>query len=467
MNKQMRFLHKTTMNIMNHLDFDELIHALVCQAAQLVLASAGFIYLIDSTKQIVHCTVVEGENQKITYYPLPTDEGVIREVLKSGKPLVTDDYSQYAQPLADPLLNQLKTFVVVPIYSAKEIIGTIGVIYDKVQAVSTEKLELLSVLADLTAVAIDNARLYAHAQEELKARIQREKELMTSEEKYRLVFHNVNDAICFADVQTLQFIEVNQQFLDLFGYSQAEISKRILLELAAETEQVLQIMEAAQNGKQIHIDEQWYKRQDGTAFLAEVHVNTFWWHDKLVLCAVFRDITDRKLHEDQIAYLAYHDVLTGLPNRRLVEDRLEKAIAQAKRSKQLLGVLFLDFDGMKPINDAHGHAAGDKFLKDMADKLVQYTRDGDTVARLGGDEFVVVLSELDRKEDANEISQRLIEQCQENFELDGDNFVVSVSIGVSFYPEHAKDGKTLIKYADRAMYQAKRLGGKRFCIYEA
>jgi diguanylate cyclase (GGDEF)-like protein/PAS domain S-box-containing protein len=466
-NKQIALLHKIVLNIMKHLELAEVVDEIINQAAQLVAAPTGFSCLVEQDKLNMHWIGTEGIEPVVNDYSLHRGDGAIEEVLQSGKTLIIDDYSVYPKGLPHISLDDLKTIVIVPIRSSQAVIGVIGVVYlHKIQSVSTEQVEILTYFADLTSVAIDHGRLYAHVQAELKQRTQREIELLESEEKYRLVFQNVNDAICFIDINTLRFIEVNQQFLDLFGYNQAEIDQQTVLDLTAEPAEMLKMLENAKAGKQLHTDEQWQKRKNGMVFFVELRGTSFLWRGKLVLCAVLRDITDRKFNEDKIAYLAYHDMLTDLPNRRLVEDRLKTAIAQAKRSQTLLAVLFLDFDGMKPINDALGHETGDEFLKNMAEKLVQYTRDGDTVARLGGDEFVIVLPDLIARQAAEEIAARLIDQCQGSFELSDQDIKVSVSIGISFFPDHGRDGKSLIKYADRAMYQAKRLGGKRFCIYE-
>ena len=465
--KQIVSFHKIVLNIMKHLDLDELVDQIITQAAQLVAAPAGFCCLVEQDKENGRFIVTDGMKQRINYFSLSIGDGAIAEVLKSGKPLIIEDYSTYAQRLAHFALNDFKKMVIVPVRSPQKVIGVIGVAYfNQVIARLPEQVEVLTRFADLTSVAIDNASLYSHGQAELQVRTRREAELLESEEKYRLVFQNVNDAICFIDINTLCFIEANQQFLDLYGYNQEEINQRTFLDLTVQPEETLQMIADAKAGKQLHNGEQWQKRRDGKAFFVELRGTSFWWRGKLVLCAVLRDITDRKFNEDKIAYFAYHDILTGLPNRRLVEDRLETAVAQAQRSQALLAVLFLDFDGMKPINDALGHEAGDKFLKDMAERLVQYTRDGDTVARLGGDEFVIVLPDLMDRQDAEEIAERLIVKCQGIFELADHEIKVSVSIGISFFPDQGRSGKALIKYADRAMYQAKRLGGRRYCIYE-
>jgi len=466
-NRQIVSFHEIVLNIMKHLNLDELIDEIIHQAAYLVEAPAGFSCFVEQDQHNGRFAVVDGLKKSVDHYSLPIGEGAIDEVLKSGQALVIDDYSVYPKQLAHFAWADFKTMVIIPVYSLQKVIGVIGVYFNENKSFLADQLELLTRLAELTAVAIDNSRLYEHVQKELLVRTQHEAELLESEEKYRLVFESVNDAIGCLDVTTLRFIGVNHQLLALFGCTQAELNSQTLFDLTDEPEKARKLIENVRSGKLICTEERWRMRRNEMNFLAELRATSFWWRGTLVLCAVMRDITDRKFQEDKMAYFAYHDMLTGLPNRRLIEDRLQTAVAQAKRNQTLLAVLFLDFDGMKPINDALGHEVGDEFLKDMAKRLVTCTRDGDTVARLGGDEFVIVLPELVTQHDAEEIAQRLIDQCQGTFTWQSHLIEATVSIGISFFPDHGNDSMILIKYADRAMYQAKRSGGKQFCIYEA
>ena len=176
--------------------------------------------------------------------------------------------------------------------------------------------------------------------------------------------------------------------------------------------------------------------------------------------AIFYDITDRKTLEDKLDHLAHYDGLTGLPNRMLLQDRVEQAIAAAERQKQKFALLFIDLDGFKQINDEAGHAVGDEVLKIVGQRLLEVIRGMDTAARLGGDEFVIILTDIRHSENAARVAEKVIESLSEPCLLAGLSLSVSASIGVSIYPsdEHGADG--LLRSADEAMYQAKR-GGKR------
>ena len=179
---------------------------------------------------------------------------------------------------------------------------------------------------------------------------------------------------------------------------------------------------------------------------------------------VFRDVGAALKTSRQMAHLAQHDPLTGLPNRLLLSDRLTEAIALAARHRKPLGVLFVDVDGFKSFNDAHGHAVGDLLLRATADRLKGMLRQSDTVSRHGGDEFVAVLSELERAEDAALVTRKLLRGLAEPHRMDSTEISLTVSIGISLYPRHGVTADALIANADTAMYKAKRAGpgGSRF-----
>ena len=179
----------------------------------------------------------------------------------------------------------------------------------------------------------------------------------------------------------------------------------------------------------------------------------------------FRDITDRKVAEERIQFLAYYDALTGLPNRTLLQDRLAKALAGASRRNDMVALLFLDIYGFKIINDSLGHSVGDLLLKQIADRLKRFSRDQDTVARLGGDEFLIVLSDVKDIPDAAVAAERLMDAMAGGFVVQGHPLSVSCSLGISIFPEHGVDGETLIKHADAAMYSAKDNGRNNIQLF--
>lgn len=171
------------------------------------------------------------------------------------------------------------------------------------------------------------------------------------------------------------------------------------------------------------------------------------------------DITDMKAHQEKVEGLAFHDALTGLPNRILLADRLHQAIPLASRLKSLLAVCFIDLDGFKAVNDRQGHAAGDQLLQVIGQRLQECVRGNDTVARLGGDEFVLLLTHLNSREECHQVLARVVKAIAEPVDLgSGASGQVSASIGVAFCPDDGTDGPELLKLADEAMYRAKQSG---------
>jgi len=181
--------------------------------------------------------------------------------------------------------------------------------------------------------------------------------------------------------------------------------------------------------------------------------------------SLVQDVTERLNTERTIHYMAHHDALTGLPNRRLMQDRLNQAIMQARRKQRHVGVLFLDLDRFKLLNDTLGHDTGDYILKDVARRLTSCVREVDTVSREGGDEFVVVLPDLERPESARIVADKILREFSKPVEIGGQDIHITTSIGISHYPSDATDVNHLLKHADSAMYQAKDSGRNTVRFY--
>ena len=178
------------------------------------------------------------------------------------------------------------------------------------------------------------------------------------------------------------------------------------------------------------------------------------------------DITDRKAIEDEVRHMAHYDVLTDLPNRTLLTDRLHQALAQVRREKAKLALMFLDLDKFKPVNDQLGHAIGDLLLREVAYRLQAcMKRESDTVARLGGDEFVILLAQMDDEQEATSVAEKVVMAISQPFEIEQHIITISISIGIAIFPTHGLDVKALMKKADDAMYQAKDAGRNCFRFY--
>jgi diguanylate cyclase (GGDEF)-like protein/PAS domain S-box-containing protein len=217
-----------------------------------------------------------------------------------------------------------------------------------------------------------------------------------------------------------------------------------------------------------HAGAHWLEfRLRGTDFWISAHWVNLFDADRLPIRSImtFIDSTERRCQDEQVWIKAHYDALTGLPNRSLFWERLSQSLLRARRDHQNIAVLWVDLDGFKAVNDRWGHAAGDELLQQAALRLNGRMRDSDTVARMGGDEFAVVLSDLVEGGAAEPVAANLAVRLAEPFVLGCGTSDISASIGVALYPLHAKDAETLVKYADMAMYAAKRAGKNQVAVW--
>ena len=208
-------------------------------------------------------------------------------------------------------------------------------------------------------------------------------------------------------------------------------------------------------------------RKDGEAFPAEVSLAVLDEDGGAVCLAILRDVGAKKRVAEQVEYLATHDSLTGLPNRRLFFDRLSRAIDVAESNEKLMALMFIDLDGFKQVNDVLGHAAGDELLHVVAGRIRAQLRAADTVARLGGDEFAVIIEHLEHVDPISELASALLRALAEPITIEQATTTVSASIGIVICPLEAKSCKQMMVDADRAMYAAKAAGKGRFLFYSA
>ena len=183
------------------------------------------------------------------------------------------------------------------------------------------------------------------------------------------------------------------------------------------------------------------------------------------MIGVSQDITERKRREEEARFLAYHDTLTGLPNRRLLDDRLRQAVFIAQRRDARVALMVIDLDHFKQVNDALGHRAGDSVLREAANRISGCLRKADTLARHGGDEFVVVIPDVHQDGDCQVVAEKILRALVPPFRVDGRDFAIGASIGLSLYPLDAGDGEALLRNADAAMYRAKQLGRNNYRFY--
>jgi diguanylate cyclase (GGDEF)-like protein/PAS domain S-box-containing protein len=278
------------------------------------------------------------------------------------------------------------------------------------------------------------------------------------------------ECIFITDAQTV-ILRVNQAFSSLFGYTAEEAlgkTPRILQSGQHDQAFYASLWDRLKNDH-VWQGEIWNRRKNGEIFPNWLSISAVRNEEGVVThyVANHTDITLRKAEEEKINLLAYYDPLTGLPNRRLLHDRLHQAVIRAKRSSGRLALMFLDLDEFKPVNDAFGHQAGDALLTAIAQRLQACVRESDTVARLGGDEFVVLLAGIEVAQDALRVAEKIHAALKQPFTLPGGQQVsISSSAGIAIYPEHGRDESTLTRHADAAMYQAKTAGRDRFVLFQ-
>ncbi len=298
--------------------------------------------------------------------------------------------------------------------------------------------------------------------ENLSLRIQAKRD----ETQFREILNFSPVAASISSIESLQTLFVNKRHLELFETSSTLFSTENGAAFSVEETQFEAIKAKLRHGQNVTDQLLKITLQDSGedkwcigSFLLVNYLNS-----PAVLCW-FYDITDRVKMEDQIKHLAYHDSLTDLPNRYLFEDRLKLALKHARRNTLLLGVMFIDLDGFKAINDTHGHDVGDLLLKAVAERLTARLRMSDTLSRVGGDEFIVLLPEIAGVRDGINVAQKLLVAMAEPFNLAGTIIRLSASIGMAFYPQHGDTDQTLLKNADTAMYEAKKNGRNNAQIY--
>ncbi len=267
-------------------------------------------------------------------------------------------------------------------------------------------------------------------------------------------------------------LRVNRAFTAMFGYTADEVFGKTprLLQSGRQDRQFYAAMWERVNHDGTWQGEIWNRKKNGDIFPNLLSITVV--HDDggtvTHYVGTHADITQRKATEEEIKQLAFYDPLTGLPNRRLLQDRLQQGLSKARRDQKRLALLFIDLDKFKPVNDDFGHAVGDELLLAVAQRLQTCVRESDTVARVGGDEFVVLLPVIEAAPNALRVAQKIHDALVQPFTLSaGQTVSISSSTGIAIYPEHGSNEAELTQNADTAMYQAKAAGRDRFVVFEA
>lgn len=298
--------------------------------------------------------------------------------------------------------------------------------------------------------------------------------LKDSELRYRRLFEAAQDGILLLDAETGAITDVNPFMVKMLGYSREEFIKKKLWEVGAfhDMDASKGAFQALQKNEYIRYKDLPLKAKDGRLIQVEFVSNVYWEGDRRVIQCNIRDITERKQAEEALIESestlreqSVRDHLTGLFNRRYLEETLERELLRASRKGLSLGVIMLDVDGLKRCNDTWGHAAGDAVLRELGSFLLGHFRGEDVSCRYGGDEFVIILPDASRKA-SYERAQHLCEHAKQ-FRLTFEENIleaVTLSIGVAVFPEHGSNNTAILRAADNALYHAKHEGRARVVI---
>jgi len=376
-------------------------------------------------------------------------EGLAGKVWETGAPVSVTDLATDESPRSVAAVAAgLRGIVGFPVRSGRRVVGMIAL-----HTWAPRELDegLLAVMSDVGSQI-----------GEFVERKRAEVALQESEKRMRSVLDNVSDGL--ATIEQTGIIEsANPAVVKLFGYPEEELVGQQADVLIATTHRSAFVNYLERRLKlDIPVSgahETMGKRKNGSLFPLEFIVSSMQIGSRHLFIATLRDISERKAHTDALEYQALHDALTGLPNRSLFGDRLRQALLAARRNQKMFGVLLLDLDRFKDINDALGHDRGDSLLQEVTARLRGVLRATDTIARLGGDEFAVLTTDAKHPDDVVATAKKILAALEGPFAIADQMVETGASIGTAMYPLHGDDPSTLLRRADVAMYVAKRSGG--------
>lgn len=343
------------------------------------------------------------------------------------------------------------------------------------QIVSEPIFDLVRTMRQVSLKKDYNLRAPKHGNDEVGQLIEGFNEMLTQiserDEKLHIAanaLENTGDAIIITDAH-LKIVSVNKAFSSMTGFVSRDVIGKLPTMLQSDRHSKSDnksIWRQISKSGQWH-GEIWGLRKSGEVFPQWLTISRISDNKGVVSHYVFvsNDISQHKRYEARLEHMAHHDALTGLPNRTLFEAELQTAIQRANRHGEVLGIMFVDLDNFKQINDTLGHAAGDKLLQTVASRLTGCLRECDLVARQGGDEFTVLLDGVKSLQDIATVAEKFITELARPMEIAGEPLSVTASIGISSFPEHGRDAASLLRNADKAMYLAKGQGRNAYCIH--
>jgi diguanylate cyclase (GGDEF)-like protein/PAS domain S-box-containing protein len=387
-------------------------------------------------------------------------DATLDAALRNGRTYRTRDLSQSAMRPAwadEAIVAGLPGCVILPLHRGQLLVGHLILLGKRVDDQDADELSLFEDLSSDLSFALNNLHRES-LRDEAEQRIRLHAAALESTQDGMMVFnrHRV-------------LVSINPAFTVLTGYDEDEVVGRSPEFLLPERpDETLADMRGEMISSGYWQGEVWFRRKTGELFMTKLSVSAV----KSIegrpthFVGMFTDITQLKQTEERLAKMAHFDTLTELPNRLMIHQRLAHAVNLAQRHHTLVGVVFIDLDNFKTVNDGLGHAAGDSLLRQVAQRLRQRVRQEDTLGRLGGDEFILVLEHLRHPQQAAHVSTAILETLNQPFTLDGGQQVyVRASIGISLFPADGQDASELVRNADAAMYESKRRGRNSFSFY--
>ncbi len=490
--KELELLSQLQHTIINKLELDELLESVVSKIASIFDFSGVCIGLVkDDT--IVRGPTIDAalENDPIVR---KLDQGIAGRVVRTKKPELIDNLATHPN-IRPEHASQTSSTLAIPFCSDGEVLGILFVRSED-RKLEQRDLELMQKVIEQLELAIENAHLHEHVKTDL-ARTQALHSISESIHRadnldalMQEVVETTREATK-ADWAILYKIDFEEEIVEHVVTSEHkqnplkrlsfEQLKDVLTGWSIQHQQIIYLDKDSDDERE-HPDVK--ARRLSLGFGSIIVAPLLYQNKALGVMALINHVDGEKFSDTDIQmvqqvsnqaslalaqhqllqkteYQAYHDIVTGLPNRFLFEDRLKQTLAHAKRYDNHFAVLFLDLDGFKNVNDTLGHDAGDLLLQEVATRLHNLIRESDTLARMGGDEFAIILDKLSNPDDAIRIAQDYRQVLQKSFHIDGTSLFINGSIGVSVYPTDGQDTTTLVKHADTAMYEAKSLGKNR------
>jgi len=461
------------------LDMEQVLRTLLEKCRQVLPVEAFYIAILDPDTSIIHHPIAydRGEYPEIPARDIRQNPGLSGQVINSRQTLYIPDITN---PDAKTNFQVFRTsgtptraFVGVPMIVGDRILGVISMQSYQSNAYDPSQIRLLETIATQAAVAIENSRLYANAQQEIR---QREK----AEHRYRALFEQSHDAVFILDFHG-KYQEVNQRAGDLLGYSVNELMHLSEPDISAQKEESRSLLERLKKGENIPLHEQVYVNKNGEKVTVEINAELVCDDDGVPvhIQTVARDITERKQNEAvlqeanqklrdqlvrnetlqaQLREQATRDSLTGLFNRRYLEETLVREFLRAGRDKSTVCLVMMDIDGFKAFNDTFGHDAGDLLLRKLGEFLRSEVRSSDISCRYGGEEFLIVMPGALLENGYERAEHLRAAFLSLDIEHLGVKLCATLSIGVAIYPRHGTTWEEVLHVADQAMYAAKVAG---------